>query len=106
MSGSDTEVQRLWQAINALGINVAGLTAAITSNSTLLTEVRTDVKGIVANGCSKAATHESANDDHEKRIRDLENDRNKAVGAGAVLGGIVGAALTALGEFLMHKIGG
>lgn len=93
---SDSEVQRLWQAMNNLSNSVAGLAANIENNHALLTEVRQDVKDIASHGCSKSATH----DDHEKRLRDMETSRNILAGAASLAGALFGV----VGSWLMKKL--
>ena len=98
MSMSDSEVQRLWQAMNALSNNVAGLAANIENNHVLLSEVRSDVKNMASHGCAKSYQH----DDHEKRLRDVEQSRNLLAGGAAVAGSLLGI----IGSWLVKKIGG
>jgi hypothetical protein len=98
MNMSDSEIQRMWQAINRMGEGVAALSAKIEGNHELLTEVRGDVKWIAANGCAKSGQH----DDHEKRLRDVEGSRNMLAGAASLAGAVLGV----VGSWLMKKVGG
>lgn len=95
---SDSEVQRLWQALNILSTNVAGLTATITAQQSLIAEMRADIKNMTLNGCAKAEQHS----DHESRIRDVEKSRNMLAGASSLAGAVLGV----VGSWLMKKIGG
>ena len=71
---SDSEIQRIWQALNNLAQHVAGLTVNIQTQGKMIEELRTDVKTMAANGCSKAVQHS----DHESRLRSLETSRTLA----------------------------
>jgi len=95
---SESEVQRLWHALNNLSGMVAGLTATINSQQTLITEMRTDIKNMTINGCAKSAQHS----DHEERIRDVEKSRNMLAGIASAAGSVLGVA----GSWIMKKLGG
>ena len=60
-------------------------------------EARKDIKLILLNGCSKAKMH----DDIDTRVRSLELDRAKAVGAIAIISAICGVA----GAWMAKKLG-
>lgn len=102
---SDSEVQRLWQALNNLAGQVAGLTATINGQQALITEMRGDIKKMTIDGCAKATQHDDQGeriDDHEDRLRDVEKSRNMLAG----MSSLVGATLGVVGSWLMKKIGG
>lgn len=67
------------------------------------------VNSIRASGCAKAPEHESLSAriyKNDERIRALENDRQKVVGAIAtvgVLGGTIGAFLMWVGKLILGK---
>lgn len=95
---SDSEIQRIWQAINNLAQKVERLATNIENQGELLAEVRAEIRLITTQGCSKAGSHQ----DHEERIRSLETSRNVAVGGAGILGGIFGT----VGGWLLTRIGG
>lgn len=95
---SDSEVQRLWQALNTLSNNVASLTATITAQASLIAEMRIDIKRMSSEGCAKATQHA----DHEDRLRDLEKSKNLLAGGAAAVGAVLGV----VGSWLLKKIGG
>lgn len=95
---SDSEVQRLWQALNVLSNNVASLTATINGQQSLISEMRKDIKDMTVNGCAKSTQHA----DHETRIRDVEKSRNMLAG----ISSLAGAAFGVVGGWLLEKVGG
>ena len=93
---SESEVQLLWRALNDLRTALATLSAKLDHNHELMGEVRTDIKKLATDGCSKAAQYS----DHETRIRDVEKSRNVMAG----MASLAGAALGMLGQWLIKKI--
>jgi hypothetical protein len=80
--------------------DVAVLLERISNLHELVQELRSEVKALSLNGCSKAGAHTEASKDHEQRIRLVEVFMATMKGQSAVISLIVSAGIAVLVSWL------
>lgn len=83
------DIRRIYDKLEELGKELAGLNATVTANGKLLGEVRHAVGQMAIDGCAQGKAHAAA-------IKDLKERPEKTIGMAAAVAGLIsgiGAAL-------------
>lgn len=94
-----SEVDKIFGKLDDIADRMARVETKQDAIHSEVSELKTDVKTIALNGCSKAVIHA----DHESRIRAIEGQSRLMTG-GVGAGGVgVGAVIVAVLQWLMGK---